>query len=107
MAGNEKNERGSIGGSVISDAPLEKTVPEQPHHISRGKVTLVVLLLAATIIAAWLAGYLPRRDREIAAEAAASEVRNTVPSITTTQVRRAPTDVDIVLPGSVSALAEA
>src|SRR5690242_4856299 len=77
------------------------------HHIPRGKVTVIVLLLAAIVVAAWLAGYLPRRDRAIAAVAAADEVRSEVPFVTTTQVRKGAADVEIVLPGSLVALSEA
>jgi multidrug efflux pump subunit AcrA (membrane-fusion protein) len=91
----------------MSDGGETNSTGQHPHHISRAKVTLVVFLLAVLVVAAWLAGYLPRRDRENAAAAAANEVRMSVPAVTTTMVRRAPADVDVVLPGSVSALAEA
>jgi multidrug efflux pump subunit AcrA (membrane-fusion protein) len=80
---------------------------EHPHHISRGKVALIVFLLAAVFVAVWLGGYLPRRNQENAAVAAANDVKTEVPSVTTALVRRSAADVDIVLPGSVSALAEA
>jgi multidrug efflux pump subunit AcrA (membrane-fusion protein) len=59
------------------------------------------------VVAAWLAGYLPRRNQEDAAVAAANEVKTEIPSVTTTLVRQSPADVDLVLPGSVSALDEA
>lgn len=91
-----------MAGSGINDGS-----EQHPHHISRGKVTFIALLLVVLVVAAWLAGYLPRRDRENAAAAAATEVKNAVPAVTTTMVRHAAADVDIVLPGSVSSLAEA
>lgn len=77
------------------------------HHIPRGKIALILFLLAVVVLAAWLAGYLPRRDRANAAVAAANDVRSEVPSVTTTLVRQAPADVDIVLPGSLTAFSEA
>jgi len=80
---------------------------EHPHHVSRGKVMLIVLLLATVFVAVWLGGYLPRRNQENAAAAAANDVKTAVPSVTTALVRRSAADVDIVLPGSVSALSEA
>jgi multidrug efflux pump subunit AcrA (membrane-fusion protein) len=78
-----------------------------PHHVSRGKVILIVLLLTAVFVAVWLGGYVPRRNQENAAVAAANDVKSAVPSVTTALVRRSVADVDIVLPGSVSALSEA
>jgi multidrug efflux pump subunit AcrA (membrane-fusion protein) len=86
--------------------PGEPGVPHE-HHVSRGKVMIVILLLAVAVVAAWLAGYIPRRDQRNAAVVAANDVKNAVPSVTTALVRQAPADVDIVLPGSVSALSEA
>jgi multidrug efflux pump subunit AcrA (membrane-fusion protein) len=80
---------------------------EHARHISRGKIALVVFLLAAVFVAAWLTGYLPRRDRENAAQAAANQARSAVPPVSVALVRQAAADVDIVLPGSTSALAEA
>ena len=80
---------------------------EHPHHISRSKVVLIVFVLAAVFVAVWLGGYVPRRNQENAAVAAANEVKTAVPSVTTALVRRSAADVDMVLPGSVSALAEA
>ncbi len=81
--------------------------PPHEHHISRGKVTLIVVILGILVVASWLAGYLPRKDRENAAVAAANEVKSQVPTVTSAEVRRAPADVDIVLPGSLTALSEA
>src|SRR6185437_14076000 len=80
---------------------------EHPHHISRDKVVLIVLLLATVFVAIWLGGYVPRRNQENAAMAAANDVKTAVPSVTTALVRRSAADVDIVLPGSISALSEA
>ncbi len=77
------------------------------HHISRGKVVAIVVVLVVVVIAAWLAGYLPRRDQENAAVAASNDVRSEIPFVTATKVRQAAADVDLVLPGSVSALQEA
>lgn len=77
-----------------------------PHHISRGKIILVSALLAATVIAIGLAGYLPRKAREASAAKAASDEKNTLPTVTAARVRRASQNSDVVLPGTLSALTE-
>lgn len=80
---------------------------DHPHHISRGKVVGIAVALVIVVVAAWLAGYLPRRSEEAAAAAAADQVRNDIPFVSTAVARSAPSDTEIVLPGSVSAVAEA
>jgi multidrug efflux pump subunit AcrA (membrane-fusion protein) len=77
------------------------------HHISRGKVMLIAFALVVIVVGAWLAGYVPRRNQENAAVAAANDVKTEIPPVSTTVVRQAAADVDLVLPGSVSALEEA
>ena len=78
-----------------------------PHHISRGKVVFMAILLVVIVVAAWLADYLPHRNEEAAAAAAAKEETNAIPVVTTTVVRSAPADIDILLPGSMSSVSEA
>jgi multidrug efflux pump subunit AcrA (membrane-fusion protein) len=77
-----------------------------PHHISAGKVAVVLLLLAVVVAAVALAGYLPRKEREAAANAAAGKEKDTLPMVTTAQVKRAASDTDVSLPGNLSALIE-
>ncbi len=81
--------------------------PGHPHHIPAGKIALLVIVMTVVVVAVWLGGYLPHRDRENAAVAAAKEVADEVPLVTTAIVRQAVADVDIVLPGSVTAVSEA
>ena len=77
-----------------------------PHHISPSRVILALALLAAVIAAVGLAGYLPRKEREEAGNAAAASEKNTLPAVTTARVRKAAADTDVVLPGDLSALME-
>jgi RND family efflux transporter MFP subunit len=85
-----------------------QTTPDKhEHHISPGKVILVVLILAAVIGAVALGGYLPRKQREEAANSAAREEKTSLPRVAAAKVRRAPAEAETVLPGSISALVEA
>jgi len=90
-----------------SERPVSDNHELHPHHISRGKVALGALLLLAVVAAAWLGGYLPHRNEEAAANAAANDEKNAIPVVTTAIVRKAPADVDVLLPGSISSVSEA
>ena len=88
---------------------LPPPAPEPPHehHISRGKLLLMALVLILVVGAVALAGYLPRRQREAQAAAAAREERTDIPQVTAAYVRRAPVNTEVLLPGSISPLIEA
>jgi len=90
-----------------SDALVSGQSEPHPHHISRTKVVVVAVLLAVVVVGAWLGGYLPHKNQEAAALAAANEEKNAIPVVTTTVVRSAPADVDLALPGSISSVSEA
>jgi multidrug efflux pump subunit AcrA (membrane-fusion protein) len=74
--------------------------PEHPHHISPWKVILFCIVAAAVVAAAGLAG-------EEAAVKAAGEEKHGIPAVTAVKVVQAPKDVELSLPGSISAVAEA
>ncbi|HYA18151.1 MAG TPA: efflux RND transporter periplasmic adaptor subunit, partial [Bryobacteraceae bacterium] len=78
-----------------------------PHHISPWKVVLFCIAGALVVFAIGLAGYLPRHERETAAVEAAAEQRAGIPTVTVVKVVRAPENVELSLPGSISAVAEA
>jgi multidrug efflux pump subunit AcrA (membrane-fusion protein) len=75
--------------------------------VSRWKVAVVLLLLAILVAAVALIGYLPRHDRELAASAAATLERTSLPAVTVVKVVQAARDSELLLPGSISAIAEA
>lgn len=81
--------------------------PPHEHHISRGKLFLVALVLVAIVAAVALAGYLPRRQREAQAAAAAREEKTDLPTVTAAYIRRAPANTEVLLPGSTSPVVEA
>ncbi len=87
-------------------APKTEASAPHPHHISAGKIILVVVLLAIIVGAVGLAGYLPKKAREEAANAAAHEEKVALPAVTVAQVRVAPKDTEVTLPGDTSALTE-
>ncbi len=81
--------------------------PPHEHHISRGKLFLVALVLIVIVGAVALAGYLPRRQREAQAAAAAREEKTEIPTVTAAYIRRAPANTEVLLPGSISPVVEA
>ncbi len=85
------------------------TQPEatNQHHISAWKVILVIVLLVAVVATIGGLGYFPRKEREAAAVAAAGLERDTLPRVVSAKVKLAPADVDVALPGTISALSEA
>jgi multidrug efflux pump subunit AcrA (membrane-fusion protein) len=99
------NQTEDIPITTHTAAPPKAEAPA-PHHISAGKIILVVVLLALIVGAVGLAGYLPRKAREEAANAAAREEKVDLPAVTVAQVRVAPKDTEVTLPGDTSALTE-
>ncbi len=85
---------------------MPESQPET-HHISRGKLILVFFLIALAVAAVALFGYLPRKSRIEAANAAALEERTAVPSVTVAVVKRSAADAELSLPGNISAIVEA
>jgi RND family efflux transporter MFP subunit len=81
--------------------------PRPEHHISRGKVVLVFLVITILVVAIALVGYLPRRSRAEAAADAALEERTAIPTVTAALVKRSATDSELSLPGTISAIVEA
>ncbi len=77
------------------------------HHISAWKVILVIVLIVATVAGIGILGYFPRKEREAAANAAAREERDTLPRVLSAKVKQAPADVEVALPGTISAVSEA
>ena len=52
-------------------------------------------------------GYVPRMNRENAANAAAKQEKDAIPSVTAVVVHKAPADIDLSLPGNLSSISEA
>ena len=70
------------------------------------KVILVLLMLGGLIAVVAIYGYLPRKQREEAANAAAKEEATAIPIVTAVKVKTGAKDTDVLQPGSLSALVE-
>jgi RND family efflux transporter MFP subunit len=84
--------------------PAHQNTSSPPSRITLGALSSVGVI---AVVAAFFAGYVPhqKRERMLVAEAKAeAEAR---PTVTVATVRRAPTKVDLVLPGNVQAVTEA
>ncbi len=68
---------------------------------------LIGLVLMALLAALFLAGYLPRRNREKTLVQAADEQKTAVPQVMVARAQRSPGAADLVLPGNVTPVTEA
>lgn len=79
------------------------------HRRGPSKSTLILLALLTLVLVAggFLAGYLPRREREqsVAAEATAGE--QSLPVVTAVKVKSAPPRAELNFPGNIQAVTEA
>jgi multidrug efflux pump subunit AcrA (membrane-fusion protein) len=80
---------------------------EPPHPPSRHRAKLIVLLILAVLVVILLMGYLPRRNRERAAERQAEEERRALPVVNVVKVRQSPAVSSLLLPGTTSPITEA
>ena len=69
--------------------------------------TLALLAVAAILVILWIAGYLPRRDRERTLVRATEELKTELPQVTVARVERSPALGDLTLPGNVTPMTEA
>jgi RND family efflux transporter MFP subunit len=68
---------------------------------------MIGLLVLAGLVALFVAGYVPRRDREKILVQAADEVKTAVPQVMVARAQRSPGTADLVLPGNVTPMTEA
>ena len=67
----------------------------------------ILLALVVVFAIVGLVGYLPRRDRALAANAAAHSEQTDLPAVNAVKVVKSPADSEFTLPGSISAMSEA
>ena len=74
---------------------------------SRKRLVLAVLVLGMLVAAAFLAGYLPRRNTTRQLDSAAAKLRNTPPIVNAAKVTQAPNLTEVSFPGSITPITEA
>ena len=87
--------------------PAVATATEQPPRPSSKILTFVFVAAAVAVVAAFFAGYLPRKSQQetVARETAAQESQ--APGVNVVQAVPSQTTSSLVLPGNVAALTEA
>src|ERR1700677_168041 len=80
---------------------------EHPKRPSGGKITLLLVLVAAVFIAAFFLGYIPHHRRDLQITAEANVQNDALPSVNVVAAKRASTMGDLLLPGNIQAVTEA
>jgi RND family efflux transporter MFP subunit len=79
----------------------------KPWRPSGLAISVIVILLAAAIVAAFFLGYIPRQKREALIQNEAAEQQQTLPRVEVIEVGRAAGKSDLELPGNIQAISEA
>jgi RND family efflux transporter MFP subunit len=80
---------------------------EHPKRPSGGKITMLLLLVAAVFVVAFFVGYVPHHQRELQIVAEASMQNDALPDVTVVAAKKASAVGDLVLPGNIQAVTEA
>ncbi len=83
------------------------TALEAPKRPSGGKITMLLLLVAAVFLAAFFAGYIPHHRRDLQVIAEANVQNDALPDVTVVVAKKASTIGDLVLPGNIQPVTEA
>jgi len=78
-----------------------------PSGSSKKRIIIGVLLLGVLVVAALLAGYLPRRSTTQQLDQAAAKLKNTPPLVNAAKVTRAPNETEVSFPGNITPITEA
>lgn len=79
----------------------------KPWRPSGLAISVIVIVLAAAIVAAFFLGYIPRQKREALIQNEAAEQQQTLPRVEVIEVGRAAGKSDLELPGNIQAISEA
>jgi RND family efflux transporter MFP subunit len=93
-------------GEQDAGRPPEEVLPEPRPGRTRRRGLLVACALGIPLLALLLVGYLPKRRRQQALEAAARSQRDSLPTVNVVRVERAPARTDLLLPGNVQAFTD-
>jgi RND family efflux transporter MFP subunit len=80
---------------------------ENPQRPSAGKITLLLVLIAAIFVVAFFVGYVPHHRRDLQVVAEANAQNDALPDVTVVAAKKASAMGDLVLPGNIQAVTEA
>jgi len=80
---------------------------EHPKRPSGGKITLLLVLVAAIFLVAFFVGYLPHHRRDLQVIAEANVQNDALPDVTVVATKAASSMGELVLPGNIQAVTEA
>lgn len=88
--------------SQASHSPLKN--PKRP---SRGKIAMLISLIAVLFVLAFFIGYIPHHRRELQITAEANVNSESLPDVTVVPAKKAAAVGELVLPGNIEAVTEA
>ena len=88
-------------------APAHPATPSEIWHPSATTIWAIVLASAVLLGVAFLAGYIPMRQRQAVIRAEAREQERTLPRVEVIEVGRSSARSELSLPGSIQAITEA
>src|SRR5690348_4894065 len=77
----------------------EEVIPKDLPQVKAGTIILASLALVCVLVALFLIGYIPQRNRESKLRAEASQVQDAKPIVTIAPAKRQAQSTDLVLPG--------
>jgi RND family efflux transporter MFP subunit len=80
---------------------------EHPKRPSGGKITMLLLAVAAVFVVAFFVGYIPHHRRDLQVIAEANVQSDTLPEVSVVAAKKASAMGDLVLPGNIQAVTEA
>jgi RND family efflux transporter MFP subunit len=89
------------------NSPGAHSALEHPERPSGGKITMLLLGVAAIFLAAFFLGYIPHHRRDLQIIAEANVQNDALPDVTVVAAKTASTMGDLVLPGNIQAVTEA
>jgi RND family efflux transporter MFP subunit len=89
------------------NSPGAHSALEHPERPSGGKITMLLLVVAAIFLAAFFLGYIPHHRRDLQIIAEANVQNDALPDVLVVAAKTASAMGDLVLPGNIQAVTEA
>jgi len=97
----------SSGLSPVHANPAHGGLPARPWRPSSVTIWSIVLGVVVLVVVGFLAGYIPRKQRNATLVTEAAENVEAVPNVGVVQIRRSGQATELELPGSIQAVTEA